>query len=668
MDTDHEEKESQEEAPTADSAAEALPEGVHHLLGLEAAERFSFSGVKGILTILLVAHLANSAGASVHMTAGQAKTAFHFFLAAVYLFPLLGSLVADILWGKYRTILFLSLGYLVGYACLVWSGSGLGLALVEPRMWLVLGLILIAVGTGGIKPCLSATIGEQFGENKQPLLPKVLHGSFVALNVAAAASYLLVPGLLERFGPWLAFGLPALLMAIAVFVFWSGRKKYVRVPPTGFQQFRTETIGPEGLTALVKVIPLLLVVLPVFWCLFDQTGSAWVLQATRMDRQFLGFEWFESQVQAVAPVLLLALVPLFSYVVYPVLGKFVRVTPQRKIGVGLFLAVAAFGVVGWIESQMHGGSILECSSQADRSDWQADHLIDGDVENTSWVSEVDPRIRGDERESAPFFPQTIIIELRGPRSWTIDGLHVHPANNLGRFLMQKRGEVNAAAARRLAEADVETCHPKTIDISVADTPNPARGWRRVGRITLARSIEVHQTEFRPVEARYVKLEIAENWGGPFVGLAEVEIQAQGELPDDSSSELADVWPNVALMGTRPNIEWQVLAYFLLTLAEVLVSFVALELACSQSPAAMKSLVLAVFFLGASLGNLFTALVNSFIQNGDGTCKLPGASYYWFFALLLWVVATLYIVWIRYFPGEPGAGGASAAQESVSGTQ
>ncbi len=658
MTTGHKGEESPGESPTSAPAADPMPEGVGYLLGYEAAERFSFSGVKGILTILLVAHLANSAGAPDHMTSGDAKTAYHFLLAAAYFFPLLGSLLADILWDKFRTILYLSLGYCFGFALLVWSGSGLGLDVVEPRLWLVLGLIFFAVGTGAVKPCVSIFIGDQFGEEKQPLLSKVLNWSFFALNVAAAASYLLTPWLLERYGPWLAFGVPGLLMGIAAFVFWRGRGKFVRVPPTGFQRFRTETLGPEGLTALKKVIPLLLVFLPVFWCVFDQTGSAWVLQATRMDRKFLGIEWFESQVQAVNPLLLLVLVPLFVYVVYPVAGRLVKVTPLQKIGVGLFLAVAAFGVAGWIEKQIQGGSILECSSQADRNEWQADHLIDGDAEHTTWVSEVDPRVRGSESESAPLFPLVLIFQLRDSRPWTIERLRIHPANNLGQFLMQEREQVSAAAARRLAEADVETCHPKTIRVSVADTPNPARGWRRVDTISLARSIEVQQAEIRPIEAKYVKLEIIENWGGPFVGLAEVEILAQGELPADGSGELDDFWPNVAVMGTRPNIAWQVFAYFLLTVAEVLVSLVALELAYAQSPPAIKSLVMAVFFLGASLGNLFTAVVNSFIQNEDGTSKLPGASYYWFFTLLLWVTATLYLVWIRYFPAETDAAGES----------
>ena len=52
--------------------------------------------------------------------------------------------------------------------------------------------------------------------------------------------------------------------------------------------------------------------------------------------------------------------------------------------------------------------------------------------------------------------------------------------------------------------------------------------------------------------------------------------------------------------------------------------------------------MAVFLLSISLGNAFTAVVNVFIRNEDGTNKLPGASYYWFFTIVMLVTAVLFI--------------------------
>ena len=52
--------------------------------------------------------------------------------------------------------------------------------------------------------------------------------------------------------------------------------------------------------------------------------------------------------------------------------------------------------------------------------------------------------------------------------------------------------------------------------------------------------------------------------------------------------------------------------------------------------------MAVFFLSITLGNVFTAIVNLFIQNKDGSSKLPGASYFWFFAVMMAVTAIFFI--------------------------
>ncbi len=647
---------------TTPPATDKIPGGIPYIIGNEAAERFSFYGMRGILTIFMVTHLKNSAGAPDYMSEENAKTVFHAFVAAAYFFPIVGSLISDILWGKYRTILILSLGYCLGHACIAMGDVGFGMAMLEPRTWLFLGLIFIAMGAGGIKPCVSAHVGDQFGTENQSLLSKTFSWFYFSINVGAATSNLLTPYLLQNQGPIVAFGLPGVLMALATFVFWLGRNKFVHVPPAGFERFKEDTFSADGLKALKNLSPLFLLFVPMFWAIFDQTGSAWVLQAARMDRVFMGIEWFESQVQFVNPVLILILIPLFAYVVYPAAGKMFEVTPLRKIGTGLFLTAVAFGLSGWIELQIQGASILESTSQTKGQQWKADHLIDGDPENTSWVSTIDPKFQasdsdpeaGQEREVAPrtLLPQEIVFRLRESRAWTISGVVVYPATNLGRFL----------AARDMVAVEVDTCHAKTIRISVAESPNPKRGWKSVETLSLTRSVEPQMVEFQTVRAKYVKLEIVENWGGPFVGLGEVEVLASGKLPAESSDELAKIWPNVGAMGYRPNIYWQFIAYILLTAAEVMVSIVCLEFAYTQAPKTMKSFIMGIYFLGVSLGNIFTAAVNFFIQNDDGTSKLAGASYYWFFTIAMFVTAVLYVVWSQFYRGQTFIQGEEEAEK------
>jgi POT family proton-dependent oligopeptide transporter len=60
----------------------------------------------------------------------------------------------------------------------------------------------------------------------------------------------------------------------------------------------------------------------------------------------------------------------------------------------------------------------------------------------------------------------------------------------------------------------------------------------------------------------------------------------------------------------------------------------------------------VFFLPMWLGNMFTAGVNYAIANPDGTSKLPGSSYFWFFAGIMFLAAVVYLpVAARYKPKE-----------------
>ena len=337
---------------TPDQTLTGMPGGVPYIIGNELAERFSFYGMKGILTVFMTQHLLNAAGDPAYMNDEEAKTVYHLFAAGAYFFPIIGAIISDVLWGKYRTILFISLMYCLGHGCLALMDLGPVTGWWDMKWFMFAGLALIAMGAGGIKPCVSAHVGDQFGTGNKKLITQVFNWFYFSINVGAAASTLLTPVLLAKFGPWAAFGLPGVLMAIATFVFWLGRNKFVHVPAAGWKKFTEETFSPEGRRALINLAPLFLIFVPMFWAIFDQTGSAWVLQAESMDRRFMGMTWLESQVQAVNPILILTLIPVFTYVVYPFMGKFFEPTPLRKIGIGMFLTVAAFVVSALIEQSI----------------------------------------------------------------------------------------------------------------------------------------------------------------------------------------------------------------------------------------------------------------------------------------------------------------------------
>jgi POT family proton-dependent oligopeptide transporter len=109
-----------------------------------------------------------------------------------------------------------------------------------------------------------------------------------------------------------------------------------------------EILSRDGLLTLGRLLALYLFV-AVFWALYDQTGSAWVLQAQSMDRVMLGVEILPAQIQAANPLLVMLLVPAFSYFIYPAWQRRWRLTALRKIGVGMFLAALAFGISSWAQ-------------------------------------------------------------------------------------------------------------------------------------------------------------------------------------------------------------------------------------------------------------------------------------------------------------------------------
>ncbi|WP_449447882.1 POT-type proton-dependent oligopeptide transporter [Thermomonas brevis] len=200
-----------------------LPRQIPYIIGNEACERFSFYGMRNILVQFLVSSVILAYVPEAERQ-GVAKDVFHSFVIGVYFFPLLGGWLADRYFGKYNTVLWFSLVYCAGHTCL---------ALFEDsRNGFYTGLFLIALGSGGIKPLVVSFCGDQFTAANKQLAKLVFDGFYWTINFGSFFASLLMPLFLRNFGPAVAFGIPGVLMFLATFVFWLGRGRYVRVPPS----------------------------------------------------------------------------------------------------------------------------------------------------------------------------------------------------------------------------------------------------------------------------------------------------------------------------------------------------------------------------------------------------------------------------------------------------
>jgi POT family proton-dependent oligopeptide transporter len=316
------------------------PPGIPYIIGNEAAERFSYYGMRAVLVVFMTQYLMGADGQPAPMSEAEATGWFHLFVSATYFTPLL----ADGWLGKYRTILALSLVYCLGH---------LLLALDDTRSGLLWGQSLIALGAGGIKPCVSAHVGDQFAPSNRHRLSRIYSWFYFAINAGAFSSMLITPWLMSRHGPAAAFALPGLLMGLATVLFWLGRRQFAHVPAAGGAALR-QALAPECRQGL-KRLGLIYLFVAMFWALFDQTGSSWVLQARHMDPVVLGFTVLPSQIQAANPLLILLLTPLFFYVVYPALERHIRLTPLRRILIGMLLAGLSFVLAAWLQTRIDAG-------------------------------------------------------------------------------------------------------------------------------------------------------------------------------------------------------------------------------------------------------------------------------------------------------------------------
>jgi len=365
------------------------PKSIPFILTTEFCERFSYYGMRAILVLFL----SNILGYS----ETDSSVVFHGFTVLAYLTPILGAILADSFIGKFNTIFYVSILYAVGQVVITISSAGdekgeEGLDKVTMTALLYTGLLMVGAGTGGIKPCVATFGGDQFKLPEQKKQSELFFSIFYwAVNLGSFLSMVITPQLRsgvsclgqESCYP-LAFGVPAVLMFVAVTIFFIGRvfKMYkINMPDRTQENLIKKTLrciwksiwaekvpgekhwldrgrpefGPfaDDVKAVWNVM-IMMLPFPIFWALFDQQGSRWTFQATRMNGNFFGiFRLEPDNIQVANAVLILVLIPLFNSVIYPVLAKCnLLKTSLQRIGVGFFCAALSFGVSGILDLQL----------------------------------------------------------------------------------------------------------------------------------------------------------------------------------------------------------------------------------------------------------------------------------------------------------------------------
>ena len=538
------------------------PRGFWFIFWGELAERSSYYGMRAILLLYMSTQL--GLGDSV------AAVGMSLFIGACYFLPLIGGYVADNYFGKYWTIVGFSVPYILGHVILG----------VETIPFLIFALVLLAMGSGVIKPNISTLMGLTY-DQQRPGQEQLRSDAFAiyygAINIGSAISTFALPALRNEFGYAIAFLFPAGLMALA-FIFFAMGKKYYAVEVIERHASTPEERAQKR--AVVGRIFGLFFVICFFWSIFDQQASTWTLFARDLlDLDIFGFAIAPDGVQGFNPVFVLALLPVvtLAWRAFASAGMPLRATDKMTVGfVFTGLSMAIMAVPAFLANRtVH--ELAEDGYHFVLLDDEATPEVRTIAESGSGgMSRIDTVADVAGLEIAD--PSKVVFVPQLPLS--PEGIYANYAADGYDFVAldaDARAKIEAQIRATDGDPEGRVALVGSAD-EVAGLPFP----RESDRIAYAggASEGVRQA----LQVRYPDIV------GPEIGGPEIVAALEARFP-----EIAPL--------PKPSVLWQVFAYVIVTVAELCISVVGLELAFAAAPASMKGFVTGCFLLTVYLGNM-----------------------------------------------------------------
>jgi POT family proton-dependent oligopeptide transporter len=323
------------------------PKGLTTLFFTEMWERFSYYGMRALLVLYMVAPLS---GGGLEFDTVKATSIYGAYTSAVYFTTLFGGWLAD----KF-----------LGARLAVWLG-GLVIAsghfsMVIPSMpFFYTGLVLIALGTGLLKPNISTMVGGLYGAN-DPRRDSGFSLFYMGINLGAMIAPIICGYIGQRVNWHFGFAAAGVGMVFGLVQFTLHRKRLAHVGerPAHNKTISRETVK-QPLTRLEKrrigIVFLLYFFSIIFWMAFEQSGSSFALFAQNHTRtELFGFEFPSSWFQSVNSVFILALAPVFSVLWLRLQDR--QPSSPAKFSFGLLFVGLGMGVMAIAASFIGGGKV-----------------------------------------------------------------------------------------------------------------------------------------------------------------------------------------------------------------------------------------------------------------------------------------------------------------------
>lgn len=660
-----------------DPNEKGFPAGIKYIIGNEGCERFSYYGMRAILYVYIVGLYINLSGMASGAAKADATADYHLWSAAVYALPLIGAMLADRLLGKYMTILSLSIVYCLGHLALALFENPDNMFGVDPITGLYIGLGLIAVGSGGIKPCVSAHVGDQFGKSNWHLLQKVYNAFYFIINFGSAFATLIIPairgaetspGVYEGSVGW-AFGVPGILMGLATIAFWMGRKVFVHVPATH--------PGKKGLLDVLSGTALFMV---IGWPIFFGKMTAGFFGLNGADGKPV--EW--AGVSSV--VWVCAIISLACLVLFVVLFN-IRQKIEADDG---FLALTFFAIKAKFTKKDYGPGKAPESAHVDdlRDHWlygsvarhHGNRIAEGpmavwkiisvfifisvfwalfDQHSSTWIEQAKAMDRVIDLSDTGYYMTGLGIGLL---FGIITVISIEKGAEVPRWAMWVTGAALGGTIYWVLNLQEEYGVEEWLLLTAFILGGGAvfEGAQRASRskwlvfavflgiggligyaLTVLGPIELQPSQIPALNPFMVMILIPLTTFGLYPLMKKIGIDphplrrmTMGMMTAGVSFILVALIQKQLDAGESVHIVWQVLPYLIITLAEVMVSITGLEFAYSQAPKRMKSVIMGFWLFNVTLGNLIVAVI----------AKLPDMApetFFWTFAGLMFAAGTLF---------------------------
>jgi solute carrier family 15 (oligopeptide transporter), member 1 len=621
----------------------------------EFAERCCYYGMRAILLLYMTQIL--------KFADGEANRTLSYYIAACYFLPLVGGYVADNFLGKYRTIVYFAIPYIFGQVLL-------GIESLHNETCLYLSLGLLAMGSGVIKPNVSTLMGMTY-DQQRPGRTKLRSDAFAifygSINIGAAISSFCVPWIRTYYGSdsrayAIAFLFPAGLMVLAFVVFALGKPFYAK------EKIERVRLTPEDRRSRMVVLRRLFglfFVVTIFWSIFDQSACTWTLFARDfLHLQFFGLSLSPDQLQSINPILILVLLPPIT-MLWHLLAHFgFDLKPTGKMLIGFLLTTITMAITTW--AAFRGADAIVAGaknalSQADKTVAAADQMtgnaqVDGAVRGllkavsfrrTSAMleeqcqTELDAALKSAKRAGPAAVAAAAARQAAAAAVDAADAaMDMGPGAKLEKTIL--RAKTAAEAAQTVAEAlgqavklateaaqDTEAGQPTGVPAGfrLSDCSNAAN---RVEAAAAAVNKAMDAAKNGNTRATQINAAVAA------VDSADAAVLAAAAVADIKAVNHPGVIAETekAVAAARISLWWQIIPYILITMSEICISVVGLELAFAAAPATMKSFVTACWFLTVCFGDILNAQITPLYNKTFWGVSLTPDWFFLMFALLM----------------------------------